>query len=221
MAGIDCGRELQMDVSWFFDPVSPFAYLQAEHLTSWVPAEKIQVRPVVLGALLSHWQTRGPAEIPRKRVQTYRNAVARAEALDIAFRFPPAHPFDPLPLLRLSIAAGGGFQAAREILRFVWRDGKSASEPHDLDDLGRRLEVANPREAISRQDVKTALRESTEAAVRLGVFGVPTVRIAGEFFWGEDATAMARRTWEEGVGWLQDREWGRAASLPIGVQRKA
>lgn len=209
-----------MHMDWYFDPVSPFAYLQAEQLTSWVPAESIHVRPVVLGVLLGHWQTRGPAEIPRKRVQTYRNAVARAEALGIPFTFPPAHPFDPLPLLRLSIAAGGGFQAAREVLRFVWREGRAVTDSEGMDELCRRLKVADPMEAVSRPEVKAALRESTEAAVRLGVFGVPTVHLAGELFWGEDATAMARRTWEQGAGWLKDREWGRASTVPIGVQRK-
>lgn len=131
--------ELQMQVEWYFDAVSPFAYLQAEQLLDWMPAEKIRTIPVVLGALLGHWQTRGPAEIPLKRVQTYRSALWRAEALGLPFRFPPAHPFDPLPLLRLCIAAGGGFAAAREVLRFVWRDGRSTVEPSALDELGRRL----------------------------------------------------------------------------------
>ena len=210
-----------MQVEWYFDAISPFAYLQAEQLTSWLPAENINARPVVLGALLSHWQTRGPAEIPCKRVQTYRSALARAETLDIPFRFPPAHPFDPLPLLRLSIAAGGGFVVAREVLRFVWREGRQVSEPDSLEELGRRLEVVNPLEAISHSEVKAALRESTEAAIRQGVFGVPALHFAGELFWGEDSTAMARRTWEQGAGWLTKGEWGRTTGLPVGVQRKA
>lgn len=209
-----------MQVDWYFDVISPFAYLQAEQLTSWLPAEKIIVRPVVLGALLSHWQTRGPAEIPRKRVQTYRGALARADALGIPFRFPSAHPFDPLPLLRLSIAAGSGFHVAREVLRFVWREGREIGGPAVLEELGHRLDVSNPLEAIGRPEVKAALRESTEASIRHGVFGVPALQLAGELFWGEDSTAMARRTWEHGPGWLREGEWGRAAALPIGVQRK-
>jgi len=209
-----------MQVEWYFDAVSPFAYLQAEQLLDWMPAEKIRAIPVVLGALLGHWQTRGPAEIPLKRVQTYRSALWRAEALGLPFRFPPAHPFDPLPLLRLCIAAGGGFAAAREVLRFVWRDGRSTVEPSALDELGRRLGVSQPAESVNSPEVKRALRENTERAMREGIFGVPALRAGGDVFWGEDATAMERRTCEQGAVWLGEGEWLRAASLPVGVQRK-
>jgi 2-hydroxychromene-2-carboxylate isomerase len=34
--------------------------------------------------------------------------------------------------------------------------------------------------------IKQLLREATESAHALGVFGVPTVDVAGELFWGDD-----------------------------------
>lgn len=209
-----------MQVEWYFDVISPFAYLQAEQLCDWLPAANIRATPVVLGALLSHWETRGPAEIPIKRVQTYRSALWRAEALDLPFRFPPAHPFDPLPLLRLCIAAGGGFEPAREVLRFVWREGRSISESNAIDDLGHRLGILQAAEAVSSPEVKLALRANTERAMREGIFGVPALRVGGEVFWGEDATEMARRTCEIGPAWLGEGEWLRTTSLPVAVQRK-
>lgn len=207
-------------IDWYFDVVSPFAYLQAEQLAAWLPASCVKVHPVVLGALLSHWETRGPAEIPAKRVQTYRSALARARQLGIPMRFPPAHPFSPVPLLRLVIAAGQSWTAAREALRFVWRDGGDAAAPGALQQLASRLGQQDALERSTREEVKRALRSCTEAAAQRGVFGVPTLAAHGELFWGEDATAMARATWELGPAWLQEGEWGRVASLPIGVQRK-
>ena len=118
-------------VEWFFDVISPFAYLQLEQLPLWLPREQLVLRPVVLGALLDHWQTRGPAEIPAKRVQTYRSAQWRAEQLGIAFRMPPAHPFNPIRLLRLAVALGANLDAVREILRFVWREGRDPASEAD------------------------------------------------------------------------------------------
>ena len=41
------------------------------------------------------------------------------------------------------------------------------------------LAIADPR-------VKQALREATDAAYELGVFGVPTIAIDDELFWGDD-----------------------------------
>ena len=66
--------------------------------------------------------------------------------------------------------------------------------------------------------VKQRLRENTEQALTHGVFGVPTLRIAGELLWGNDATAMA-------LDYLADPqrfdtvEFRRIAALPEAVRR--
>ncbi|WP_332778173.1 2-hydroxychromene-2-carboxylate isomerase [Polaromonas sp.] len=212
----------QPRVEWFFDVVSPFAYLQLEQLPLWLPPEQLVLRPVVLGALLGHWGTRGPAEIPAKRVQTYRSAQWRAQLLGIAFRMPPAHPFNPIRLLRLAVALGSELDAVREILRFVWREGRDPASETDWQWLTReRLACPEAEQLIARDEVKAALRENTDQAIARGVFGVPTLVMDSELFWGEDAGAMARRTFEQGPQWLRQAEWQRIATLPVGVQRAA
>ncbi|RQP33687.1 DsbA family protein, partial [Burkholderia ubonensis] len=93
--------------TWYFDFVSPFAYLQLEQFERLPPTLTIEPRPIVLGALLAHWGQKAPAEIAAKRVFTYRHAQYRADKLGIPFRMPPAHPFNPIKPLRLAIAMGG------------------------------------------------------------------------------------------------------------------
>jgi 2-hydroxychromene-2-carboxylate isomerase len=34
--------------------------------------------------------------------------------------------------------------------------------------------------------VKAAVKDATDAAIELGVFGVPTVQVGDELFWGDD-----------------------------------
>ncbi len=41
-------------------------------------------------------------------------------------------------------------------------------------------------EATRDPEIKLALREATDAAHALGVFGVPTIAIGKELFWGDD-----------------------------------
>ncbi|HHX4381666.1 TPA: 2-hydroxychromene-2-carboxylate isomerase, partial [Burkholderia cenocepacia] len=41
--------------TWYFDFVSPFAYLQQEQFDRLPPAAAFEPRPIVLGALLAHW----------------------------------------------------------------------------------------------------------------------------------------------------------------------
>ncbi|MCA3807563.1 MAG: 2-hydroxychromene-2-carboxylate isomerase, partial [Burkholderia sp.] len=74
--------------AWYFDFVSPFAYLQQEQFDRLPPAAAFEPRPIVLGALLAHWGQKAPAEIAAKRVFTYRHAQYRADKLGIAFRMP-------------------------------------------------------------------------------------------------------------------------------------
>jgi 2-hydroxychromene-2-carboxylate isomerase len=209
--------ELQAD--WYFDVVSPFAYLQLEQLAECLPIEQLRLRPVVLGALLSHWGTKGPAEIPAKRVQTYRSAQWRAQQLGLPFRMPPAHPFNPIRLLRLALVCDAEYACVREIFRFVWRHGHDASDPAQWAALLERLGRPDAERLIDAPDIKSALREHTDAAIARGVFGVPTLDVHGELFWGEDATAMLARAWHD-PQWLRSGEWQRIATLPAGVQRR-
>ena len=69
------------------------------------------------------------------------------------------------------------------------------------------------------QDAKAALRATTEAATAAGVFGVPTLRIGTELFWGVDALPMAEAYLAD-PGLFASGEMARLADLPIGVERK-
>jgi 2-hydroxychromene-2-carboxylate isomerase len=206
-------------VEWFFDFISPFAYLQLEQFDQLPPNLSVTLTPVVLGALLAHWENKGPAEIPEKRKFTYRMAQFRAEQLGIPFKMPPAHPFNPIKPLRLALAANCQLSAIKEIFRFIWREGRGVWEEQDWQELCARVGVANADQTIEEAAIKDALRQNTERAIRLGVFGVPTLVYDGELFWGHDATPLFLLY----VGhptWLNSEELRRISTLPVGIQRK-
>ena len=48
------------------------------------------------------------------------------------------------------------------------------------------IDAAELQAALTDPAVKDALRAATDGAVALGVFGVPTVLVGGELFWGDD-----------------------------------
>ena len=91
---------------WYFDFVSPFAYFAVRRLEELGHELDIHCRPVLLAELLNQRGQKGPAEIPTKRLWTYRWCTWWAAEHAIPFRFPAAHPFNPLPYLRLAICAG-------------------------------------------------------------------------------------------------------------------
>ena len=91
---------------WYFDFVSPYAYLQFKRLNEVPSSLDYEMVPILFAGLLKHWEHKGPAEIGPKRIDTYRHCQWLAEDLGIPFRLPQAHPFNPLPYLRLCISLG-------------------------------------------------------------------------------------------------------------------
>ena len=210
----------QYVADWYFDFVSPFAYLQSELLDALAPALTFRLKPVLFAGLLNAHGQLGPAEIAAKRAFTYRFALWQAQQLGIPFKLPHEHPFNPLPLLRLAIACDCDGAAIRRIFRFVWRDGRLPDLPIEWAELTHDLGLANADARIADPEVKDALRRNTEEAIGRGVFGVPTIILRDELFWGVDATPMAAEYAAAGCRW-QDPEYARAAALPIGATRDA
>ncbi len=208
-----------MKADWYFDFISPFSYLQLERIGRLRARIQITPLPIVFGAILKHHGQLGPAEIRGKREFTYRFAQWTAERERIPFRFPPAHPFNPIAALRLAIAAGTTWQAITAIFEHIWKDGRAGDDAEALADVARSLGIDDAAAAIAQDDIKTALRTNTEAALAAGVFGVPTLRIGGELFWGYDATALIE-DWLDKPARFDAPEYRRIATLPRAIERK-
>lgn len=202
---------------WYFDFISPFASLQWPKIRALMRTDAVLPVPVVFGAVLAAVGQKGPAEIPGKRVFTYRHALWRARQQGIALRFPPAHPFNPLAALRLCIAAGATPDAIDAIFDWIWTRGEAGDSAGALAPVAARLGVASS--AFADDAVKAALRANTDAAIAAGVFGVPTLAIGDALFWGDDAHALALAVLRE-PAMLDEAEMQRVATLPEGVRRR-
>jgi 2-hydroxychromene-2-carboxylate isomerase len=176
-----------MRLDWYFDFISPFAYLQFTRLAELPPTVELRLQPVLLAGILNHWGQLGPAEIEPKRRFTYQHVTWLAQQAGVPFRMPVGHPFNSLPMLRLALTLGATREVVGRLFRFVWIDGHIPQQAEAwtllLDELG----VCDRTEAPA---IKERLRQTTEAAQQRGVFGVPTSITGGELFWGYDATDM-------------------------------
>lgn len=202
-------------IDWYFDFISPFSYLQGELLHT-VPAQ-VRYKPVLFAGLLTHWDNKGPAEIVPKRLWTFEHCAWLAHKQGIPMTMPPHHPFNPLPLLRLSIALGNSREVVQRLFRFVWRDGHVPTDAEAWQSLLRELE-ATP-EMLDAPAVKQQLRENGEQAIAAGVFGVPSAVADGRVFWGLDATDMLR-AWLERDPFFESDLLRAAQTLPQGIHRK-
>jgi 2-hydroxychromene-2-carboxylate isomerase len=91
-------------------------------------------------------------------------------------------------VVTFAFAVGRGHEFAMRAFRDAFQRGRELRiEAHVLaaaSEAG--LDRREAHDAMRDPQVKRALREATEAAHALGVFGVPTVAVAGELFWGDD-----------------------------------
>lgn len=204
---------------WYFDVVSPYAYLQARRFGEFEDRLEIKPVPVLFAGLLGAWGQLGPAEIPAKRVQTYRYAHWLANQRGIPFRAPPRHPFNPLAILRLAIAAGCTVDVALSLLNHVWGEGKDGEDLETLTALATSLGVDDLGAAVNDPAIKEQLRQNTAEAVAAGVYGVPTFQIGEELFWGDDLTELML-DWLDDPEMLDEGEYKRHGELPTASVRK-
>lgn len=203
--------------TFWFDPISPFAYLAFERLPQALAgcSYAVNYRPVLFAGLLAHWGQKGPAEIEPKRAWTFRHVHWLAQQHGIAIDTPAVHPFNPLPLLRLALACGPNRRVVEAVMRHVWVGGADPTDAARLDALAQSLAPALDPAAA---EVKDRLRALTAEAIARGVFGVPTFDLDGHLFWGLDALPMLRAALL-GEAWFDGPAWDEAAKPRPGVQR--
>jgi 2-hydroxychromene-2-carboxylate isomerase len=202
---------------WYFDFVSPFAYICLHRLKELPPDLQIECRPVLFAGLLNHWGQKGPAELPTKRRYTYRWSHWWAKSLGLPLRYPAAHPFNPLHHLRLAVACGAKPEAVRKIFDAIWTSGAEATDPERLAALLKDLGLK--KEDLEKTEIKEKLRSNTDQAVQRGVFGVPTFEVDGELFWGADSIEFLK-DFLENPSVVKNQEMQRLDELPAAATRK-
>lgn len=178
---------------FLFDFISHNAYLAwgrarqlaSEHGLSFEPV------PVVFGAMLSAHGQIGPAEVPPKSRWMLRDVLRKAAQLNLPIAPPYSHPFKSLSALRLAcctMPAQQRLQLIDTLWRATWAESRDVTDPEVLRE---RLTAAGfdadalLAEAAS-EAVKLQLRAQTDAALAAGAFGVPSVFVRGQLFWGYD-----------------------------------
>ncbi len=208
-----------MRATWYFDFISPFAYLHFKRFQHLPAGLEIEYVPVLFAALLKAHGHKGPAEIAEKRRQTYRMCVWLAQEQGIEMRFPPAHPFNPLHALRLALAAGATRAAVEAIFDCIWKRGDEVNAPATFAALADTLRLVDAQAAVADPAVKQKLAANTERALARGVYGVPTFDFAGELFWGADAMGMMR-AFAADPALFKLGEYARVDTLPAAAMRR-
>jgi 2-hydroxychromene-2-carboxylate isomerase len=218
--------QLRSALRFYFDYVSPYAYL------AWTQIYAVAARhgrevdpiPVLFAGMLAAHGTLGPAEIPAKRRYIYRDAIRTALRLGVAFEPPPAHPFNPLLSLRASSLAMPTDQRRALIdalFAATWAGGGGVAGPAEVARAAQRAGLDGEAlvAAAAGAEAKERLRSHTDEAIAAGAFGVPTILVDGELFWGLDSLANLE-AFLRGEAAIDPGGTARWDSLPAAARRK-
>jgi 2-hydroxychromene-2-carboxylate isomerase len=172
-----------MSAPFFYDLNSPYAYLAAERIDDMLDVEWV---PVLVGAIfkatgrtswgLGSGRANGQAEIERRAADRGLPPIA----------WPEPWPGNSLMSMRATVVGGKPF--AREAFRVHFVDGRTLDDSASVALAAERagLDPDAVLAGTGNQEVKDALRDNTDRALELRVFGVPAVVVDGTVFWGDD-----------------------------------
>lgn len=169
--------------------MSPYSWFAAERIERLIPDARWQ--GVLAGALFKA-NDRVSWGLTDRRAEGIADCEARAAAHGLGpIRWPQEWPTSDLLVARAIIyaeARGMLMPFALSAMRMAFLEGRDLGERETVLESGRRagIEPSELEAALADQTVKDALRSVTGEAVALGVFGVPTVVLGTELFWGDD-----------------------------------
>ncbi len=177
-------------IRFYFDFISPYAYLAWKRIGALAerhdrPLEPV---PILFAALLNAHGHKGPAEIPLKKAWVFKDVVRTAHLEGLPLEPPPSHPFNPLLALRVATAAPKAVQVAviDALYDAVWAGGGGVSDPANVERVAADAGLPGALALGTSPEAKQALRAASDAAAAQGLWGVPTMEVEGEIFWGFD-----------------------------------
>ena len=204
----------KMAATFYYDIVSPFAYLYVKQRQRLENKLDIKPVPIFLGGLLRACDNKGPGEVIAKRPHTYQFCVWQAEKLGIPFRFPERHPFMTVAAQRLLVEQDADWSMVERAFDFVWVEGKdpNLSWPEFCSYLGLPSNTSKPE----NPEVKAKLIANTDQAKTDGAFGVPALVVKQHCFWGLDTIDwvldyLAR------PGMFEEASYTNASNIPNGI----
>lgn len=189
-----------MQMPFYFDYACPWAYLGSCRVEAYFQGiAEIDFRPVNLAALRE--PEAGPQSLGgmgERKKRNYMNDMRHwGEMIGADFANVTGPRPDTRLLLRAALVAkdAGRFRELHyPAYRARWAEGKDVADAGVVRELlaGAGLEADAALARARSDELVERLAADTRAAIERGVFGVPTVFVGDEMFWGNDRFELAR-----------------------------
>ena len=189
-------------LEFWFEYGSTYTYLSVMRIEEEAAKYDISVvwKPFLLMPIMvEQGMDQGPfLPYPRKLEYMWRDLERRAKYRGLKFRKPSVYPPNTLLTARIGVLAaqeGWCGEFSRKVFHLHWIEditiGTEENLTEALSSLGK--EPAEILEKAQEKNIKDDLRQQTESAKALGLFGSPSFTVGSELFWGDDRLEDALR----------------------------
>jgi 2-hydroxychromene-2-carboxylate isomerase len=195
-------------LDFWFEFASTYSYPAALRIRALADAAGVTVRwqPFLLGPIfkVQGWDNSPFNIYEAKGRYMWRDLERICAGLGLPFRKPDTFPQSGLVAARVALvgfAEGWGETFVSLVYRAQFAEGRLIADPAVIRDILVSMQI-DPKPVFDRTQtdaIKTRLREQTEQAQRLGIFGAPAFTVNGELFWGNDRLEQAI-AWAKGEG---------------------
>ncbi len=190
---------------FYFDITCPYAYLastKVEALAERMGATLLP-RPILLGGVFRANET--PQKLfatlaPAKARHNFADMHRQATVLGLPLTMPANHPLRSVEALRALLIVGVEspqfWPLVHALYRAYWAEGVDISTPAGLRSVLASVAGVDVEGVLARIEdpaIKQDLRERTDEAIAIGVFGVPAFVVDGELYWGADRMDQVER----------------------------
>ena len=191
-------------IDFYFDIISPYAYLAYKQIISLNKERKIQFnyKPILLGGLHKLAEITAPAfnEFKMKNMKNDCNLIALKK--NIEFNWNDKFPINSIKIMRgyLSIDEEIKEIYLETFFNAYWKDNIDFNNTESFKKLLKTINLDSDKffKDIEKNEIKEKLKEITDLAFKKEVFGAPTFIVNGKLFWGQDRLEYAIEESENG-----------------------
>ena len=179
-------------IDFYFDIISPYAYLAYKQLSSLENLKKIKFnyKPILLGGLHKLAGITAPAfnEFKMKNMKNDCNLIASKK--NIKFQWNDKFPINTLKIMRgyLSVNEEKKDIYLETFFNAYWQDNIDLENIDEIKNLLKKIDIDTNNFFNDLEDIKIKekLKEITNSAFEKEVFGAPTFIVNNKLFWGQD-----------------------------------
>ena len=179
-------------IDFYFDIISPYAYLAYKQLSSLENLKKIKFnyKPILLGGLHKLAGITAPAfnEFKMKNMKNDCNLIASKK--NIKFQWNDKFPINSLKIMRgyLSVNEEKKDIYLETFFNAYWSDNTNLEDIEEIKNLLRKIDIDINKffDDLENIEIKEKLKKITNSAFEKEVFGAPTFIVNDKLFWGQD-----------------------------------